>query len=280
MVLASLALISIQQKLVPIAKLDSPMIDEMSGIAKSRRFPDTYWVHNDSGDSARIFAIHSNGKLIYPPGNKYEGLGIDSANNFDWEDIAIEGDTLYVGDCGDNLNFRPSEAVYVFKEPDPTKTTLVKDVKKISFVYPDKTSTTPWHFDCEGLAVRRGVLYFVTKWRKERSNHADVGASIYKLANPSFTATNTLKKLDTKEDLGGWVTAADISLDGKTLAILTQAPVQSVWLFDMTKGDDIFHHPLRQIKFTGGKQCEALCWDSAKSLIIGNEQSDLYRLNL
>ncbi len=32
-------------------------IDELSGIVKSRTYPDVYWVHNDSGDEARIFAV-------------------------------------------------------------------------------------------------------------------------------------------------------------------------------------------------------------------------------
>lgn len=280
MVLATLALFASQQKLTPYAKLDSPMIDEMSGIAKSRQYADTYWVHNDSGDSARIFAIHANGKLIHPPVAKYEGISLKGSTNTDWEDIAIDGKTLYVSDCGDNLNFRTNQTVYVISEPDPTKVESVSEVKKIQIQYPDKTATSPWRFDCEALAVSKGVLYFITKWRVERSKMPDKGASIYMLKNPSYTKTNMLTKIDTRDDLGGWVTAADISPDGRTIAVLTQFPTQSVWLFDLTKGADVFHHPIRQIKFIDGKQCEAICWDSEKSLIIGNEQQDLYRLNL
>ncbi len=278
MLLVSLALIAFQTKITPIAHVESKMIDEMSGIAKSRQYKDTYWVHNDSGDSARIFAIHKNGKLIQPRLPNYEGIKLEGAMNFDWEDIAIEGDTLYVSDCGDNLNFRKDQCVYMLKEPNPQTVTLVKDVKKIRIAYPDKTPTSPWHFDCESLGVYKGTLYFITKWRAGRSKIPDVGASIYSLKNPKCDQVNMLKKLDTKEDFGGWVTACDISPDGKQLALLTQFPNQSIWIFDMTKGENIFHHPLKQIKFFGANQCEALCWDSPTSFLIGNEQSELFQI--
>ncbi len=280
MVVVSLIFALFQDKLKPIAHVQAEMIDELSGIAKSRRYKDTYWVHNDSGDSARIFAIHLDGSLIQPKMDDYQGIKLEGANNFDWEDIAIEGDTLYVSDCGDNLNFRSDQTVYVIKEPNPSTTTSVKDVKKIRIAYPDKTATTPWHFDCEALSVWKGTLYFITKWRNDRTNTADTGASIYSLSKPKYDSVNVLKKLDTKTDLGGWVTAADISPDGKRIAVLTNHPTQSVWIFDMTKGNDIFHHPIKQVVFKGAKQCEAVCWDSATSLIVANEQSDIFRVNL
>jgi hypothetical protein len=280
MVLVSLVLSLFQNKIEPIAQVKSEMINEMSGIAKSRKFKDTYWVHNDSGDIARIFAIHANGKLISPPQADYAGIKLEGASNFDWEDIAIEGDTLYVSDCGDNLNFRNDLCVYMLKEPNPEKINSVKDFKKIRIAYPDKTGSFPWHFDCEALAVNKGTLYFITKWREGKSNTPGVGASIYSLSKPSYDKVNVLKKLDTKTDLGGWVTAADISPDGKKLAVLTQHPTKSIWIFDLTKGSDIFHHPIKQIKFKGGKQDEALCWESMSSILIGNEQRDLFRFKL
>ncbi len=277
-VLTLLAHSNLQRKITPIAHLDSKMIDEMSGIAKSRRYNDTYWVHNDSGDSARIFAIHKNGKLIQPHVPKYEGIKLEGSSNFDWEDIAIEGDTIYVSDCGDNLNFRKDLCVYMFKEPNPETTTSVKDVKKIRVAYPDKTDTSDWHYDCESLGVYKGTLYFITKWRAGRSKFPALGASIYCLKNPSFDKVNVLKKLDTLEDVGGWVTACDISADGKQIAMLTQFPNQAILIYDMTKGNNIFHHPLKRIKFYGAKQCEALCWDSPGSFVFGNEQSELFEI--
>jgi len=90
---------------------------------------------------------------------------------------------------------------------------------------------------------------------------------------------NTLKLVETKTDMGGWVTGADVSPDGKTLAVLCQAPEQSVWLFDIgTGGDKFLSRPARRRVFTGGKQCEAICFDGNGILIVGNEQRDIFRL--
>ncbi len=279
MVLLSLALVALQVKITPIATVDSKMIDEMSGIAKSRKYKDTYWVHNDSGDSARIFAIHKNGKLIQPNQPQYEGIKLEGSTNFDWEDIAIDGDTVYVSDCGDNLNFRKDLCVYMFKEPNPLTTTTIKDVKKIRVAYPDKTEASSWHYDCESIAAWKGTLYFITKWRAGKSKIPDVGASIYCLKNPRDDQVNVLTKLDTNEDLGGWVTACDISPDGKQIALLTQFPNQSIQIFDLTKGDKIFHHLIKKIPFYGANQCEALCWESPQSFLFGNEQRELFQIN-
>ena len=66
----------------PPARSPSPEMDETSGLVVSAKNPDTLWTNNDSGDSARVFAISPTGALrgIYP---------LDGATALDWEDIAI-----------------------------------------------------------------------------------------------------------------------------------------------------------------------------------------------
>jgi hypothetical protein len=104
------------------------------------------------------------------------------------------------------------------------------------------------------------------------------GAAIYVVDKPKTDTVNILRKLDVNTSLGGWVTAADISPDGKTLAVLVQAPKQSVWLFDMTKGEKILSRPVGRIVFSKAKQCEAICWDSNDRLIVSNEQSEIFEI--
>ena len=41
-------------------------LNEVSGISRSPRFPNQFWLHNDSGDSARLFAIDQSGSLLFP----------------------------------------------------------------------------------------------------------------------------------------------------------------------------------------------------------------------
>ena len=83
-----------------VGTISSSWLNETSGIVGSRSLPGTLWVHNDSGDSARFFAIGTTGAL--------QGqFSLQNATATDWEDIAIGpksggGNYLYLGDIGDN----------------------------------------------------------------------------------------------------------------------------------------------------------------------------------
>jgi hypothetical protein len=96
--------------------LQSPAMNETSGLAISSKHPGVIWGHNDSGDTARFFAIDQSGALLAT----YNLPGITAV---DWEDMAIGGGTglgyLYLGDIGDNLSVRPDIVVYRVLMPDP-----------------------------------------------------------------------------------------------------------------------------------------------------------------
>ena len=48
----------------PPVKIDSEQLLEGSGLAASRRPPGVFWTHNDPGDSARLFAIDRQGRVL------------------------------------------------------------------------------------------------------------------------------------------------------------------------------------------------------------------------
>lgn len=285
--------------LVPYARVSHEPLTEISGIVKSRRYPGVYWVHNDSGDVPRLFAVRAaDGSALLPPwmageyyvggkveGKKeYPGVQIDLAANFDWEDIAIDGDTLYIADTGNNGNARRDLGVYVLTEPNPLATGRSRVLKWLPVAYPDQTEfpgQTRWNFDCEAVFALKGKLYFLTKHRAGgKIDTPATGSNLYRLDTAHTDQVNLLTKVDSHPDLGGWVTAADVSPDGKTLAVLCQWPVQSVWLFEAKSGDRFLSGSARRLVFTGAKQCEAICFDGADSLIVTNEQRDLFRLSL
>ena len=89
-----------------IGQLGDTRLHEISGIAASHRHPGRYWLHNDSGDGAFLYAIDAQGAL--------QGVvQIDGVIAVDWEDVASferNGKAyLMVADCGDNLGlYRPS----------------------------------------------------------------------------------------------------------------------------------------------------------------------------
>jgi hypothetical protein len=144
---------------VDVVLLDESDLDESSGLALSRRRPNHFWSHNDSGAKARLYAFDSRGR-------KTGQVKLKSAKPVDWEDIACFADQgvsrLLVADCGDNQSERESITLYLFDEPDPTKSTSIEKTQKISVLYPDGPR------DCEAVAVdqqrRLIVLVSKSKW--------------------------------------------------------------------------------------------------------------------
>jgi len=281
--------------LTPQAKVTHKPIDEMSGIARSRAYEGVYWVHNDSGDRPRIFPIRLDGSVIIPPfvsrrdssdrvedpAVVYEGVQIEGAVNIDWEDIAIDGDTIYIADTGNNGNARRDLAVYVVKEPNPEATLQAHALKRIPVAYPDQKAFPGdvWHFDCEAVFVFQGKLYFLTKHRAPRQlSTPENGTKLYRLDTQHTDRVNMLTLVDSHSDLGGWVTAAAMSPDERTLAVLCQAPQQSIWLFERPMRGDKFltQGKARRIPIQNGKQCEAMEWIDNRRLVITNEQRELF----
>lgn len=282
MISACLALV-LGQLSAPVV-VTHPPLNEMSGIIKSTRYPDTYWVHNDSGDVARIFAIRAQGSVHIPPvfdRREWPGVKIADATNVDWEDITSDGDNLYIADVGNNENARQNLGIYVVPEPNPASTTKATPTKFVPVRYPDQTAFPPaqLQFDCEAVFYLRGKIYMVTKHRNGMLP-AD-SAKLYRLDTMNAGTPNTLTKLDQITGLGGWVTSAAVSPDGTKLAVLCQALGQSVWLFDANAaGDKFFSGTKRKIPLSGLRQAEGICFDGNGVVVITNEQRDLFRLTL
>ena len=116
----------------PIA---NPAIDEASGIVASAEHAGIYFLHNDSGDSARFFAIDDGGA------DRGE-FAIEGGTHSDYEDMArgpcSAGSCLYIGDIGDNDEAISIHTLYRVAEPTTigpgTHTTLPNQLK---FQYPD-----------------------------------------------------------------------------------------------------------------------------------------------
>ena len=96
-------------------------ISEASGVVASRANPNVLWTHNDSGDSARLFAMTTAGANL-------GAYSISGAGASDWEDISIGPGPvagqqyLYIADIGDNGLSRSSVSVY--RVPEPTVSDL------------------------------------------------------------------------------------------------------------------------------------------------------------
>lgn len=193
-------------------------IDELSGLSASQRNDGVLWVHNDSGDSARVFAVSTDGRDL----GQYSLAG---AGAVDWEDIAVAPGPsagvsyLYVGDIGDNGVSRASVQVYRVPEPAVDPGTAVPGshtltgVARLTVKYPDGAH------NAEALLVDpvTGELFVVTK----SSSIAQVFRAPANLADGS---TTTLTQVATVS-LGALVTAADVSVAGDVVALRTYSSV-------------------------------------------------------
>jgi hypothetical protein len=96
------------------APVQHPELLEASGISASIDHAGVYWAVNDSGDSARFFAVGDDGADL----GTYDMPGIAAD---DCEDMAIGpcsvGHCIFVGDIGDNDLVRPYIAIYRVPEP-------------------------------------------------------------------------------------------------------------------------------------------------------------------
>jgi hypothetical protein len=95
-------------------RLRDKQLDEASGVARSQRHADVFWLVNDGG-KPRLFAIDGNG-------NNLGRIKVNGAKHVDWEDIAsftLDGKPyLLIADIGDNENKRRDVTLYVVEEPE------------------------------------------------------------------------------------------------------------------------------------------------------------------
>jgi hypothetical protein len=95
-------------------RLQDRQLDEASGIARSQRHDDVFWLVNDSG-KPRLFAVDGTGK-------KLGRVKINGAKHVDWEDIAsftLDGKPyVLIADIGDNDSKRRDVTIYVVEEPE------------------------------------------------------------------------------------------------------------------------------------------------------------------
>lgn len=248
------------------ARIGAPAIDECSGIVRSRQHPGILWVHNDSGDEPRFFAVDLQGRLL-------REVQVQGARNVDWEDIAVDdAGQIYLGDFGNNRNQRRDLVVYVVDEPDPAagapgEPLRIPVKRRLPFRFPEQVAfpdPSRMNFDCEAMYWKSGALHLLTKHR------SDIRTVLYRL-DPQAEGEQAAQKLGEFE-IGSPVTAADLSPDGRLLAVLSY---QYIHLFECTpeRADDLagVAHPV----VIEGRQCEAVCFDGRR-ILFTNEQREIH----
>src|SRR5262245_61553407 len=121
-----------------LGKIKVDQLNEISGLASSRRNADVLWLNND-GDLGHLFAVSTSGKLV--------ALVRLRVAISDLEEITLGPgpergvDYLYLGDIGDNSEKRREIRVVRFAEPNlsgPRGQQLdVDEAEEFRLIYPD-----------------------------------------------------------------------------------------------------------------------------------------------
>ncbi|MEX0719182.1 MAG: hypothetical protein WD059_00855 [Balneolaceae bacterium] len=253
------------------SRIESAARGEISGIVKSRKHENVFWVHGDSGNQPKIFLIYKNG-LIASDDNA-NGIELDDIDNIDWEDITVDDSgNLIVADIGNNCFCRENLSFLIFPEPDIDEEMLF-EYQRIRIEYPEKLkflglagTNSP---DAEAVFYADGAIYLLTKEKN------GIDTQLYKLETRDESTVNTLIPVSsfTFDDK---VTASDFSEDGQSLAVLTSS---SVWFFTDFTGDNFFTGTSQKFLFRAN-QVESVAFSGEQSLIIAEEEGQLYEVLL
>ena len=108
---------------VRVGTISDARVDEISGMVPITGRPDYFWIHNDSKDAARLFAVRKDGGLVAE-------VELPGASNPDYEDIATGPGSdpnrtyLFIADTGNNALNRTELVIWRLPEPRLVSTNL------------------------------------------------------------------------------------------------------------------------------------------------------------
>ena len=239
---------------VGLGQVANPTLDEVSGLAVSRRHPGVIWAHNDGNERPGLFALGDDGADL-----GFHQLTVGGV--VDVEDMAIisgpDGDDILLGDIGDNGASRPSIRVYRFAEPDPAVIALIADVDVLEYTYPDRAHNAEVLLVDE---IERRVVIVTKEQQRVDGRPAELGstAASFVFEGPldvtgdepvELTRVGLLDAalLETRTvadprhptsllGLGGLPTGGDVAPDGALIALRTY---ETTWVWPRLAGTSV-----------------------------------------
>jgi hypothetical protein len=232
--------------------LADDLIAEASGLAASATTPAILWANNDSGDTTRIFAVGLRGEA-------YGTFYLAGSSARDWEDIAVgpgpdpTRSYIFVADIGDNDARYETKRIYRVAEPmvDTSAgnvTAVLRDVETITYRYPDGARDA----ECVMVDPLTRDIYIISK--------REPNVKVYRAPWPqSTTETITLEHVATLDSIT-WVTAGDISSDGREILVKNYASVHYWERGEEETIAEAFERKPILLPYTPEPQGEAVTW--------------------
>jgi hypothetical protein len=245
-------------------------LTELSGIAPSRLRDNLFWMHNDSGDEPRLFAVNSVGRTLAV-------CSVGNATHEDWEDMAsvlLQGTSwLYIGDFGDNDGNRSSVQVYRLQEPEVDTSWVNRSVQaeaeRATLSYEDGPR------DCEALMVDpvSGDMYLVEKTDSR-------AAGIYHASWPGDGGQTVLRRVAMLSMPFSFsffrrVTAADLSADGRSAVFRSYGGIVEHYAVSGRTPDELMAADSSATIYSPAlPQAEAVCYlRNGRAIVTGSEGS-------
>lgn len=256
-----------------IGRIRSPQLDEISGVAESRADPRVLFVHNDSGDTPRFFAIDRSGELLAELTLESVPLLLDA------EDIALGpgpagGSFIYLGDTGNNFATGlglPRRKAVVYRIPEPVIDTSSRAAKlsvgeafPIVFTFPRGARNVEAFF----IDPRGGDLVAISKQPDGVSEVLVAPAAMLARGGGELLLVGELHF--GRDPLPGnpLPTSASITLDGSAILVRTYS---SVFLFERGSGESVMQalaRPPRVLPSPPEGQGEAIAFVDADRAYI------------
>ena len=232
-----------------IGELDNSIV-EASGLVASRQNNGMLWTHNDSQGEPCIF-------LIDEKGDRKWTVCLDSIENRDWEDLAIQYDStsnknfIYIAEIGDNRAQFDTKYLYKIEEPKWNSSflggdTLISEIDVLEFDFEDGRR------DAETLIIDPVSSSFIIVSKREKENRIYEGD------------LNTSKQLLKMRGSLPYtlMVAGDVSLDGSEILLKNYSDIYYWQRTDLNQSlaECLINRPYQRLKYKEEPQGESIAW--------------------
>lgn len=248
-------------------KFDLPiLLSESSGAIF---FNDRLIIHNDSGNENKLYELDTISGLVT------RTVTVTNSTNVDWEDIAQDDTSIYIGDIGNNSGDRIDLKIYKINKSDYLSSANVI-AETIDFSYSDQIdftsnpNNTEW--DAESLISldANNLILFTKNW-------IDGTTKAYSI--PKTSGTFSVNALTTTLTSGGLITGATYNPStGKVYSIGYNSILQPfVWVSENFTNNDVFSGTNTQTSLAslGFEQAEAITHIEANKYFITSESFNI-----
>ncbi|MBI2480594.1 MAG: hypothetical protein HYV60_18805 [Planctomycetia bacterium] len=240
-----------------LATLANADILESSGLAASYELPNSFWTHNDSGDTPRLFAFDDAGRDL----GVVLLIGVTA---LDWEDMASfrRGDRgwLLVADVGDNGRRRETCQLHLLPEP-ALGARVARVHSSINFRYEHGP------IDCEAVGVDE------TSNTVLLASKSPFRCEVFALQLPSTPSAQILVARSIANISVPLATALDVSPDGTRAIVLTYTDAFEFQRRETESWSDAFKRQPQVITMPIRKQGESICYAAdRRSLFLTSER--------